>query len=323
MEFHFGRATGIMLKTLPYVAVRIGVGVLFGLFTLLYFGVVAAVVWFLGDAISGLVQLVVFLGSFGIFLYVLRLLRQYVLYLVSAAHVATIAHAVDTGEVPENQLSFGKRRVSDNFAEASALFAVDRLVRSVLNQFNSAVISLSNLVDFVPGLKQILTILRRAVSLAGQQLDEAILAYVFLHEEQGNWTAARDGLVLYAKTWKPVLATAVVIVVGMYAVAGGAVLLVSPFAGVFGQLSPVGEIAGWAAVLGIVATLHFGLVGPWVKTVIVTTFLIESRDETPDSETMDYIESKAGDFRAVVDNAAEEDDGEPASPGDPEATASD
>lgn len=306
MRFHFGRATKILAQTLPFVLLRIGVGIAFGLFTVLYFGGVAAVIWFLGESVSTLVVVGVFLLTAGLFLAIMRFLRKYVLYLVSAGHIATIAHIVDTGEVPDNQLRFGKDKVTNHFVEASALFAVDKVIRTVLKQFNSAVVSLSSLAGFVPALKQIITVLRKAVTLAGRHLDEAILAHIFLHEDKNNWTAARDGLVLYAKTWKPVLATAVLIVLAMYAIAAVAIVAVSPLAAVFGQLSPVGEIAGWAAVLGIVATFHFGFISPWVKTVIITTFLIESQDKTPDNETMDLIESKSSEFREVVENAESE-----------------
>lgn len=306
MDLHFGRASKIFAQTLPYVLLRIGVGVLMGLLTVVYFGAVAAGLWFLRDSLSFFILLGVGVVSFILFLLFLRFIRKYVLYLVSAGHIATIAHIVDTGEVPDNQISFGKDKVTSHFAEASALFVVDKLIKSVLKQFNSAVISLASLVDFVPALKNIITILRKAITLAGRNLDEAILAHIFLHEEKGNWTAARDGLVLYAKCWKPVLTTAVVIVLGMYAVVGLAALVLAPIAGVVGQFSPILEFVGWAVVAGVVATLHFGVVSPWVKTVIVTTFLIESQDQTPDSQTIDRLEEKSSDFKQIIQNADEE-----------------
>ncbi len=304
MVLHFREATGIFAKTLPFVLLRIGVGFLFGLLTILYFGLVAGLLYFLRDSISAFVVAAVFLLSAGAFLKVIQLARKYVLYLVSAGHIAVIAHIVDTGEVPENQVSYGKEKVTSNFASASGLFVVDKLVQGVLNQFNQAVIQLKGLVGFIPQLKNILTILRKAITLAGRYLDEAILAHIFLHEDKNNWTGARDGLVLYAKTWKSVLGSTVAIVLGMYVIGFIALLALSPLAVVIGSLSTVGEIIGWAVVLGMVATIHFGVVQPWVKTVVITTYLIEAEDETPDSETMDFLEEKSSKFREVAENAA-------------------
>jgi len=305
MQFHFRRATKIMSQTLPFVLLRVGIGVLFGLFAVVYFGAIAGVVWYLGVSISNLILLGVFVISLIGFVLIINFLRKYVLYLVSAGHIATIAHIIETGDVPDDQLTFGKNKVTDKFGEASALFVVDKVIKSVLKQFNSAVISLTEFAGFVPALQNIIKILRKAITLAGRNLDEAILAHMFLQEDKNKWAAARDGLVLYAKTWKPVLATTVLIVVAAYIVAALGVLAVSPLAVVFESFSPIGETAGWAVVIGIVAVFYFGFVSPWVKTVIITTFLIESRDETPDSETMDYLESKASDFREVVENAGQ------------------
>lgn len=306
MRLHFGRATRIMGQTLPFVLLRIGIAVGIGLLAVVYFGAIAGIAWYLGGSLSTLILLAVFAVSLIGFLFIVNFLRKYVLYLVSAGHIATIAHIIDTGDVPDNQLAFGKNKVTDRFVEASALFAVDKVIKSVLKQFNSAVISLSSLVNFVPALQNIIKVLRKAITLAGRNLDEAILAHMFIAEDKDNWTAARDGLVLYAKTWKPVLTTTVLIVLAAYVVSAVGAIIVSPLAVVFESASPVGEAAGWAIVLGIVAVGYYGFVSPWIKTVVITTFLIEAQDETPDSETMDFLESKASDFREVVENAGQD-----------------
>lgn len=91
--------------------------------------------------------------------------RRYVLYLVDASPIAVIAHSIDTGNTPVNQLNFGTSGVKENFAEESALFVVDRLVKSTVNQLNNTVISFSDLASFVSAFENILTVLRRAIAL--------------------------------------------------------------------------------------------------------------------------------------------------------------
>lgn len=306
MGFHFRKATGIFLKTLPFVLVRLLVGVAIGLMAVLYFGAVLYVFLELMDSVSGVIALVGLLIAAAVFMGILRVLRKYVLYLVSAGHIAVIAHAVDTGEVPDNQLTYGKDKVTDRFVEASALFAVDQLIKSVVKQFNRAIVSLSNLVDFVPTLKNIIEILKRAIGLAASFIDEAILAHMFLHEEKGNWTAARDGIVLYGKTWKSVLGSTIVIVVAGQLATVVAFLALTPMAAVLGGLTPTFEILGWVLVGAIALVLYFGLIGPWIMTVVITTFLVEAKDETPDSETMDYVAERASDFKEMITKAEEE-----------------
>nr|WP_206536698.1 hypothetical protein [Halococcus thailandensis] len=296
---------------------RVVAGALFGLITALYFGIVGWVLLSLLDSgtISVLIAGVGLLVATLIFLGVVRFARKYVLYLVDAGHIAVIAHTIDTGTTPANQWSFGTNAVKGNFTEASSLFVVDQLIKSVVKQFNRSVISFSGLVDFVPTLETILTFLRRGIALAASYIDEAILAHTFLNPEQNNWRAARDGVVLYGKTWKSVLGSTLLIVGGMYVVTFALLFLLSPLAGVLGGMSSTFEVLGWVVVFGIALTIYLGVLRPWVKTVVITTFLIESRNKTPDSNMMDSIAGRSKKFKELMANAeAESDDERPTDP---------
>lgn len=41
-------------------------------------------------------------------------------------------------------------------------------------------------------------------------VDKAILANIYRSDEENNWKPAKDGVLLYASTWKPVLASTLV-----------------------------------------------------------------------------------------------------------------
>jgi hypothetical protein len=308
MVLHFMKATRVFFRTLPFVALRIAVGILFGLVTVLYFGVVGWLVLTLLDAgtVSGPIGGIGLLVATLIFLAAMRFARRYVLYMVAAGHIAVIAHIVDTGETPRNQLAFGTGQVKSHFKEANALFVVDQVVKAVIRQFNNRVVSMSNLVSFVPTLSNILTVLRRAISLAASYIDEAIIAYVFIADEENNWRAARDGVVLYAKTWKSILGSTLAIILAMYVAAFVMLLSLTPLAAVFGGLSPTFEILGWVVVAAIGLTVYLGVLRPWVKTVVITTFLIEARELTPDSETADFLERRSKKFRELTAKAEAE-----------------
>lgn len=305
MVLYFRKATGIFLKTTPWVAVRFAIGLAFTLLAVVYFAAIAFVLFALGDLSGGIALLglliagVVFYGFF-------RLARRYVLYLVTAGHVAVIAHAVDTGEIPPNQIRFGKRKVRNRFTEASVLFGVDMLLKGVITQFNRTVASVGNTFGFVPGIQQLMTIFKRTVGIAASYIDQAIIAHMFLEESKGNWTAARDGVVLYGKTWKSVLGSTLLIVLGSYAALLVLALLLVPLAGVLSGLAPALEIGGWIVVGAFVLVAYFGLFDPWVKTVVITTYLIEAEDETPDSETMDYIAARSSEFKTLLNKAESE-----------------
>ena len=308
MVLHFGKATGIFVKTMPFVLLRMGIGVLLGLAAVVYFGVVIAFGYWLLDAgtISGGIGAIGLLLAILIFVAAWRLLSRYVLYLVKAGHIAVIAHIVETGEVPSNQLSFGKEQVRSHFKEASALFAVDRLVKAVIKQFNRRVVRVSNLFAFSSGLRNIVRLLGRAVAIAASYIDEAIIAYMFTTTEENPWRAAKDGVVLYGKNWKPVLGSTLVIVLAMYAATFVLLLALTPLASVLGGLSTTLEVVGWVVVAGVVLTAYVGFFNPWVKTVVITTFLIEAKDDTPDSETVDRIAERSSKFKELMSKAETE-----------------
>lgn len=308
MDLHFVKATRIFFRTLPFVLLRIVVGILFGVLAILYFGLVAWALFGLvdGGTISSTVALVGLLLAGLLFAWVVRLARRYVLYLVGAAHIAVIAHIVDTGEVPDGQLSYGTAVVKDNFASASALFAVDQLVKGIVRQFNRTVTSFSGVTSFAPGLRNVVEIVRRAIALAATYIDEAILAHMLVSDEENPWRAARDGVILYAKSWKPVLASTLIIVVALYAIVLLLLVALSPIAGVFGRLSPAFEMAGWVIFGGVALTIYIGFLRPWVKTVVVTTFLMESQDLSTDSETAEWLASRSEKFNVLVEKADDE-----------------
>jgi len=315
MGLHFRTATGVFLQTMPFVLLRLGIGLGLGLATVLYFGVIGWVGYALVEAgtVSGWIALVGLLLALALFVKAWRLLVRYVLYLVKAAHIAVIAEIVHTGTVPSNQVSYGIEQVRTHFTEASALFAVDMVVKAVITQFNRGVLSVSNLVSFVPNLQQLIRLVGRAIAIAASYIDEAIIAHMFLSEEENRWRAASDGLVLYGKTWKPVLASTLLIVGGMYVATLLLFMAFTPLASVLGGLSSGVELLGWLVVAGAVLTLYAGLFNPWVKTVVITTFLLESADLSPDSATRDRIASRSEKFQELLARGEEEAESGPSS----------
>ena len=209
MVLHFGTATRVFVRTFPFVLLRFAVGLLLGALTIGYFGIVLWGGYRLvdGGTISGWIGVVGLLLAITVFVGFWRLFSRYVLYLVRAGHVAVIAHVVETGEVPPNQIRFGISRVRAHFTQASALFVLDQLVKGVIRQFNGSIISFSGLASVSSGVRTLIRIVGRAIAMAATYIDEAILAYTFTNPEANPWQAARDGVVLYAKNWKPILAS--------------------------------------------------------------------------------------------------------------------
>ncbi|THE65635.1 hypothetical protein D8Y22_06800 [Salinadaptatus halalkaliphilus] len=308
MVLHFREATSVYRQTLPYVLLQLAIGVVFGILGVIYLSLVGWLGYrfFVGGGgwsllIVGGVMLVG-LVSFAL---VWRLIQKHFLYMIKTGHVAVIAHIVEEGEVPDNQISYGMRQVKEYFVEATALWTVSMVVDAVLKQFNRAVARIQDMIPLPipPQLQTLIAVAQKSIGLAVRYLDNAIIAYMFVDRNDNRWRSARDGLVLYGKTWKTVLGSTLLIVIGMYVLSFVLLALLAPLAVALDFLPTSLELVSWLLVGGMVAIVHTGVVKPWVKTVVVTTFLIEQRDEEPDSETMEWIADRSDRFGEVLEKA--------------------
>ncbi|ARS88562.1 hypothetical protein [Natrarchaeobaculum aegyptiacum] len=321
MVLHFRKATSVYTKTLPFVALQFGIGVLFAVLGMVYLGLIALLayrfIWGGGGLSLVIVALVMVAGlaSFALIWYVIN---RYVLYMVKAGHIAVIAHIVEEDEVPDNQITYGIKQVGEVFVEASAFFVVSAVIDAVLKQFNRAVARVQNMIPIrLPAnLRTIITILQKSITLAVRYLDNAIIAYMFV--DRNGWASARDGVVLYAKTWKMVLGSTLMIVVGMYVLSFVLFTLAAPLAIALDFLPTSIELLSWLFVAGFVAVVHTGVVKPWVKTVVITTFLIEQRKHTPDSETVNRVAERSDRFEELMEKAEND---EPIAEDPPESDA--
>ncbi|OVE83263.1 hypothetical protein [Natronolimnobius baerhuensis] len=308
MVLHFKKATSVYRQTLPYVLLQFGIGVVFALIGVIYLSLVTwlAFRFFVGDGgLSLLIVGAIMVAGFASFAYVWRLIQRYFLYMVKTGHVAVIAHIIDKGEVPENQIQYGMTQVGDYFMSASGLWVVSEVVDAVIKQFNKAVARVEDMIPLpIPSqLRTLIAVVQKSIVLAARYLDNAIIAYMFVDRNENRWKSARDGLVLYGKTWKMVLGSTLLIVLGMYVLSFVLLSMLAPVAVAIDILPGSLQIISWVFVGGMVAVFHTGIVKPWVKTVVITTFLIEQRDKTPDSETMEWLEEKSDRFSELMEKA--------------------
>ena len=137
-DFSIGRTLGLMGQTLPFIVFRIvvyfGVAAAFVVVT----GVGAGVGWGIGAFGDDEFQL----GStawggvigFGLTGGAIFFLREYILYLVKAGHIAVLVELIDGRGIPQGQgqIGYAQGLVRERFAETNVLFAVDLIVKGVL-----------------------------------------------------------------------------------------------------------------------------------------------------------------------------------------------
>ncbi|MCM1325753.1 MAG: hypothetical protein NC094_05305 [Bacteroidales bacterium] len=130
--------------------------------------------------------------------------QYYLGYLLKAGHIAVVTALVTTGSLPENAFAYGIETVKKKFATAAAYFAVDRLVSGAVNQINSGLDVVGNILGKIPGMESVVSFAKSFVNIALGNVDECCLAYTFYHAEQSAFKSAADGVVIYFQNWKTV-----------------------------------------------------------------------------------------------------------------------
>ena len=72
--------------------------------------------------------------GFGLVSLVLYWMREYILYMVKAGHIAVMVHLIDGRDVPDGQgqIAYARQVVTERFAEANMLFVLDQLIKGAI-----------------------------------------------------------------------------------------------------------------------------------------------------------------------------------------------
>ncbi|MFP4229375.1 MAG: hypothetical protein ACLFTE_11195 [Salinivenus sp.] len=295
-------ALGLLLKTTPILWVRLGSYALLGLGLLVYFAVAGGVAWLLGQLWSVL-GLIVFVAAFGGAWGLVRWGTRYYFYLLKAAHTAVMTEFIVHGRGPDgSQIEYGKQQVTDRFGDTSIMFAVDQVLDGVVKAINRTFATVTNLLP-IPGMDALQTFVRQVSRFSTTYIDEAILSRAYAQKEENVWAVAKDGVILYAQCWKPVLANAVALtLLGYIEFLAFLILLGLP------ALAVAAVVPSLSLVLGIGV-----LVGAWMLKLAVAdafalaaTLLAYHRTTagmTPDPAWQARLTQVSEDFRELAEKA--------------------
>ncbi len=304
MPATLGHAAKITLKTLPFILLRMGLYLAFGFLFCLYW----VVVFFLGQgaaAIHDYARVAVWIVALILPFPLIKLFREYFLYVLKTAHVAVIVQLVLYGSLPEgkSQVEWGKEKVMARFKETSVLFVVDRLVLGVIQAINGMMQGMASLFQGVPGLQSIVGLAKGILRFSLTYIDEAVMARNFMKEEETVWQSAKTGLVLYAQSWKEILKTAIFL--GIAAILSYGIFLVLyliPFLGLAG-LYPKFKILFVVFAFIFAAVTKLALFDPWALTSMILVYLETTKDMVPDRGWEDKIAQVSKKFRQIQEKA--------------------
>jgi hypothetical protein len=121
----------------------------------------------------------VFLIGLAVMAGLLRLVRNYVLYMIQAGHVAVVTELIHKGKLPDgvNQVEYGRKVVTGMFKSISVLFVVDQLIKGILRALNRTVVRVADLIP-IPGLDALAKIMSAIITFAVTYVDESIFSYI-------------------------------------------------------------------------------------------------------------------------------------------------
>jgi len=304
MPFYFGQTLSILVRTLPYILLRILVYLAFGVLFLIYW----VLVYFVGQAAAALhdvARIVVWVVAFLISFPIVRLFREYFLYVLKIGHVAVISRLVIYGSLPEGvgQIAWGKDQVMGRFKETSLLFLVDRMVSAVIRSINRMMGRIGNFFSGIPGMEGLVKLAQIVLRFSLTYVDEAVMARNFLKPEETVWQSAERGLVLYAQSWKEILKTALVL--GLASLSSYIILIVAfliPALGL-GKAYPAHKFLFVVSAFVLGAAVKLAFFDPWAMTSMVVTYLKETQNKAPDRGWEEKLEAVSGKFKEIKQKA--------------------
>jgi hypothetical protein len=298
---NFGEAWKILVKTTPYLFLLLAVYLLVGIGVGVYLAVVVVLARIFGGA-GGLVFLIGLVVMGGL----LRLVRNYVIYMIKAGHVAVITELIHKGRLPDgvNQVEYGRKAVTAMFKSISVLFAVDQLVKGILRALNRTVVRIADILP-IPGLEALAQIVNVIIRFAVTYVDESILSHNFAHPHDEVFESSKKGVILYAQNWKPILKTAVGLAfVNLFAFAVLFVILLIPFAPLAMAAGSGGWKFFWFAMAVVLAyCLKLALVNPFSLVCMIITYNKAVEGQAPNPEWEAHLDSVSTKFRELKEKA--------------------
>lgn len=190
--------------TMPFMMAKLGLGAITVVLSTVLFAILMGVGWLFGGGGMFITFCIWIVGTRLIWFAIM----QYVGYLVKAGHIAVLAEAATKGNLPADQVNYGKAKVKERFATSNIYFGLDKLVSAAVRQIQNTVDNVAGAFDFIPGMDSVSGIVKFFISISLGYIDECCLGWTFYQDGQGAFKSAADGVVIYAQNWKHLLKSA-------------------------------------------------------------------------------------------------------------------
>ena len=236
---------------------------------------------------------------------ILFFLRDYVLYIVKAGHIVVMVEIMDGGTVPagRGQIDHARQVVGARFGEASALFALDRLIKGVVGAVTGLIEGIMSFLP-LPGLDKIMGAVRAYLRLAVGLVDEVMLAHSIRTRSENPWASSQDALVLYAQNARVMLVNAAWLTLIVWGVSGLVfVLMLAPAAAVVWMIPGSWSAGGLVFALVFAWAVKAALIEPFALACMMQVFFKATEGQSPNPEWRAKLEQASAKFKALGERA--------------------
>lgn len=314
LDFRTGQIFGLLIRTLPFVLLRLVVYIGITLAYIVAVGVGSGMGYMFGSigsnagggaGIGGLIGFAIVSG-------ILYWAREYLLYLVKAGHIAVLVELMDGRQIPtgKGQIDFATTIVKQHFATSSMLFGLNQLIRGILRAFNRITVSIASWLP-IPGLDVLVKLADAVINTSLSHLDQVILAQILRKRTDNGasinpWAVARDSTVLYAQNYKSVLKNAAFLTFIIWGLTLAILLLViAPIAALIGLFHVHAGVVTFALAAIAALSLKAALIDPFATVALIQVYDKITAGQTPNPEWSAKLESISDKFRQLTQKARE------------------
>jgi hypothetical protein len=309
LDFRTGQIFGLLMRTLPFVLLRLVVYIGITVVYIIAVGVGSGIGLVVGKA-GGRGGAGAGWGALTGFVIVTGLLywaREYLLYLVKAGHVAVLVELMDGRAIPDGkgQIDYATNIVKQHFATSSMLFGLNQLIRGILRAFNRLTVSIASWLP-IPGLDVLVKLVDAVVNTSLSHLDQVILAQILRTRSTNPWATARDSIVLYAQNYKGVLRNAAFLTLIIWGLT--LVIFLIVFAPIAALIALFHVHAGiWSFALAMIAALSLkaALIDPFAMTALLQVYDKITQGQTPNPQWIAKLEGMSSKFSELTRKATD------------------
>ena len=303
-DFSLRQSINLLARTMPFLLLRCAVYFGITLAYILMTGVGAGVGYGIGgfwdESTQAAAALWGGIAGFGLLGGVLFFAREYLLYNVEAGHIAVLVQLLDGGEIPQgrSQISYASQVVKSRFAQTNTLFAMDMLIKGVINAITGLIQGVGG---FIPGLQQVMGIVKAFLRIAVGLLDEVILAYIIRTDSDNPWLASRSALVLYGQNGSVMLKNAAWLTVFTYGLSFVVFLvMLAPAAALVYIVPGAWSAGGMLFALLFAWAVKVAVIEPFAIACLLQAYFHAIKGQTPNPEweaRLDKVSNKFGELK--------------------------